>query len=68
MATETIDHVCRITCLSFSSFSSFLCELPLILRVGRKWKDRARDNCKRVLNIELEQDWSDGLGVMLGYG
>ena len=66
IATKTIDHVCKIPCLSLSSFSCSLCELHLNLRVGRKWKGRARDNCKRSLNIEYEQDWSVGLGVTLG--
>ena len=46
IATETIDHVCY-------SVSCFLCELPIILRVGRKLKGWAGDYCKSVLNIEL---------------
>ena len=41
-------------------------KVPLILRVGRKWKGLAGDNCKRTLNIEFEQDWSVGLGATLG--
>ena len=39
---------------------------PLILRLGRKWKGLAGDNCKRTLNKEFEQDWSVGLGATLG--
>ena len=38
----------------------FLCELPLILRVGRK---RATDICKVTLDIEFERDWRVGLGA-----
>ena len=41
-------------------------KVPLILRLDRKWKGLARDNCKSTLNIELEQDWSVGLGATLG--
>ena len=53
--------------MSVSQFvSCFLCELPLILRLGRKWKGLAGDNCKKTLNIEFGQDWSVGLGAMLG--
>ena len=36
--------------------------------VDQKLKGRARDNCRRALNIEFEQDWSVGLGAMLGDG
>ena len=46
----------------------FLYELPLILRVDRKRKKRARDICKRTLDIECERDRSVGLGAMLGDG
>ena len=46
--------------------SCFLCELPLILRGGRKLKRGAGSNCKRALNIEFEQDSSVGLGATLG--
>ena len=53
--------------MSVSQFvSCFLCELPLILRAGRKWKGRAGDTCKTTLNIEFEQDWSVGFGATLG--
>ena len=53
--------------MSVSQFvSCFLCKLPLILRVGRKWKGLAGDNCKKTLNIEFEQDLSVGLGATLG--
>ena len=44
----------------------FLYELPLILRVGRKRKERAGDNCKGTLDIECEWDWSVGLDATLG--
>ena len=46
----------------------FLCEVPLILRVDRKRKKRARDICKGTLDIEFELDWSFGLGATLGDG
>ena len=45
---------------------NFLCELPLILRVDRKQKKRARDNCKGALDIECQRDWPVGLGTTLG--
>ena len=38
----------------------FLCELPLILRVGRKRKKWAKDICKGTLDIECERDWPVG--------
>ena len=41
-------------------------DLPLILRVGQKWKGLAGDNFKSALNIEFEKDWSVGLGATLG--
>ena len=44
----------------------FLWELPLILRIDRKRKKRARDICKGTLDIEFERDWSVGLGATLG--
>ena len=37
----------------------------LVLRVGRKWKGRAGNNCKSTLNIEFEQDRPVGLGATL---
>ena len=46
----------------------FSCELPLILRVDRKRKKRARDICKGTLDIECERDWPVGLGATLGDG
>ena len=48
----------------------FLCELPLILRVDRKWKKkkRARYIYKEILDIEFELDWSFSLGALLGDG
>ena len=49
-----------------TKFLAFYVNLPLILRVGRKLKGRAGDNCKRALNIEFEQDWSVSLSATLG--
>ena len=46
----------------------FLCELPLILRVDRKREKRARDICKRTIDIEFERDRSIGLDSMIGDG
>ena len=46
----------------------FLCELPLILRVDRKLKKRAREICNGTLDIEFERYWSVGLGATLGDG
>ena len=43
-------------------------KVPLILRVGRKWKGRAGDNYKSTLNIDFEQDWSIGVSATLGDG
>ena len=37
----------------------------LILRLGRKRKGWAGNNCKSAINIEFEQDLSVGLGPML---
>ena len=31
-----------------------------------KTKKKARDICKRILDIECERDWSVGLGATLG--
>ena len=63
IATETIDRVCKTLLLSL--FACFLCKLPLIFSVDRKWK-KAGDICMGTLNIEFEQDWSVGLVVTLG--
>ena len=41
-------------------------KVPLILRVGRKWKRRVGDNYKSTINNEFQQDWSFTLGVTLG--
>ena len=41
-------------------------KVPLILRVGRKWKGWAGDDCKSALNIEFEEDYSVGLDATLG--
>ena len=46
----------------------FLCELPLILRVIRKGKEKAQDICKGTPDIEFEQYWSVGLGAILANG
>ena len=37
-------------------------KVPLLLKVGGKWKGLAGDNCKRTQNIEFEGDQSVGLG------
>ena len=50
------------------NFIFFLRELPLILRVDRKRKKRARDICKGTLDIEFKRDWSVGLGATIGDG
>ena len=49
---------------NFNFFS--VCELPLILRVGRKRKKRVGYICKGTLDIACERDWSVGLGAALG--
>ena len=41
-------------------------KVSLKLRVGRKWKGLAGNNCESALNIEFEQDWPVGLGATLG--
>ena len=46
----------------------FLCELPLILGVAPKQKEQAGDICKETPDIEIEQDWSLGLGAILVEG
>ena len=43
----------------------FLCELPLILGVPPKRKEKAEDICKETPDIEFEQDWSVDLGGIL---
>ena len=45
-----------------------MCELSLILRVDRKRKKQAGDNCEGALDIDCERDWSVGLGATLGDG
>ena len=54
--TTNPQNLMKIEILNF-----FLCELPLILKVGLEIFVRA-------LDIELEQDWSVGLGSTLGDG
>ena len=49
-------------------FIFFSCELPLILRIDIKRKQRVGDICKGTLDIEYERDWSVGLGATLGDG
>ena len=70
IATETIDHVCKIPCLLlrllFLVWTTLNIKVPLILRVGRKWKGRAGDNYKGIVNTQFEQDWSFTLGATLG--
>ena len=46
----------------------FLCEPPLILGVTRKRKEQAEDICKGSPDIEIDYDWSVGLGAILAYG
>ena len=46
----------------------FSCELPLILGVGGKLKNPARDIYKRTLDIEFERDRSICLGSTIGDG
>ena len=41
---------------------SFLCEIPLVLRVDKKGQGNI---CKETPDIEFEQDWSVGLGATL---
>ena len=50
------------------NFKFLLCEVPVILRVDRKTKKRARDFCKGTLDIEFQRDWSFRLGATLGDG
>ena len=70
IATETID--CKIPCLLlrflFLVWTTLNITIPLILWVGRKWKVRAGDNYKGILNIEFEEDRSFTLGATLGDG
>ena len=62
IATQTIDHDCKIPCFLlrflFLMWTALKIKVPLILRVGRKWKGRAGNNYKSTLNIEFEQDGS----------
>ena len=59
-------HVCHSVHFLFPMWTTLKIKLPLILRVGRKLKGLAEDNCKSNLNIEFEQDWSVGSGATLG--
>ena len=61
-------HVCHSVRFLFLMWTTLDIKISLILRVGRKWKGWAGDNCKCALNIEFEQDWSVGLGATLGDG
>ena len=47
-------------------WTSLNIKVPLILRVGQKWKGRAGDNYKRILNMEFEHDSSFTLDATLG--
>ena len=49
----------------FLMWTTLNIKVPLVLRVGRKWKWRAGDNYKSILNIEFEQDWSFTLDATL---
>ena len=51
--------------VSYVNYRTLNIKVPLILKVGRKWKGRAGDNCKDALDIEFEPDWSTGLGATL---
>ena len=59
-------NACQSVRFLFLMWTTLNMKVPLILRLGRKWKGLAGNNCKRALNIEFEQDWSDGLGATLG--
>ena len=50
----------------FLMWTALNIKVPLILRVGRKWKGRAGDNYKSILNIEFERDCSFTLDATLG--
>ena len=50
----------------FLMWTTLNIKVSLILRVGRKWKGWAGDNCNSALNIEFEQDCSVALGATLG--
>ena len=45
---------------------TLIIKVHLLLKLVRKLKRRAGDNCKSILNIEFEQDWPVGLGATLG--
>ena len=62
--TQNLNKIIRAIFEKIEIF--FLCELPLILGVTRKQKEQAEDICKGTPDIEFEQDWSVGLGAMLG--
>ena len=50
----------------WSSFSEKKNFIPFILRVDKKKGERERGNiCKGTPDIEVEQDWSVGLGATL---
>ena len=57
---------CLLLRFLFLTWTTRNIKVPLILRVGRKWKGLAGDNYKSTPNIEFEQDWSFTLGVTLG--
>ena len=59
-------HVCQSVRFLFLMWTTLNIKVSLILRLGRKWKGLAGDNCKRTLNIEFQQDWTVGLGANLG--
>ena len=52
-------HLMKIVVAIFEKIKIifFLCELPLILGLGRKLKTKVRDIYKRIIYIEFERDW-----------
>ena len=66
MNKKNIEHVCKIPCLSLSSFSCFLSKLPLILLVGRKRKKRAGVICRGPLVFNMNKI-NHGL-ISVGFG
>ena len=64
--TQNLNKIVRAIFEKIDFF--FLCELPLILGLGRKIKKTTRDICKRNLHIEFERDRSIGLGSTIGEG
>ena len=66
IATKTIDHVCKIPCLSFRFL--FLVWTTLNFGDRSKTKKWATDICRGTLGIECKRDRPVGLGATLGDG